>query len=190
MRRILFLTASARPQSNSEMLARRAAEGLPPGTATHWQSLNSPALPAFRDLRPNHSGVPMGRLGDLFAHVMLASDIVFVAPIYWYAFPAPLHLFLSHVSGWLDVPELKLHAGLQGKGVYLITARADPDPTVPQQAEDTLKRSVTWLGMAWRGALHGIGDAPGEIAQSKDSQSQNWHAAADFLRENSNPTGS
>lgn len=184
MRRILFLTASPRAHSNSEMLARRAAEGLAPGTATHWQSLTTPALPAFRDLRPGHAGVPMGRLGDLFAHIMLATDIVFVAPIYWYAFPAPLHLLLSHMSGWLDVPEVKFHAGLQGKAVYLITARADPDPTVPDQAEAAMKRSATWLGMSWQGALHGVADAPGEMAQSAA-----WAAAPDFLQQ-SDPPGS
>ena len=182
MRRILFLTASPRAHSNSEMLARRAAEGLAPGTATHWQSLTTPALPAFRDLRPGHAGVPMGRLGDLFAHIMLATDIVFVAPIYWYAFPAPLHLLMSHLSGWLDVPELKLHSGLQGKAVYLITAHADPDPTVPDQAEALLKRSAIWLGLSWRGALHGVADAPGEMPQSAV-----WDSAPDFLMQSERP---
>lgn len=176
MTRFLFLTASPRPTSNSETLARHAALGLGPGTAQHWHSLNSPALPGFRDLRPGNPGVPMGRLGDLFAHVMLASDIVLVAPIYWYAFPAPLHLFLAHLSGWLDAPELQVMARLKGKRVWLVTARADPDPSVPDQAEAMARRTVEWLGMGWAGALHGVGDAPGEI-----DRWPGWQAASGFL---------
>lgn len=162
-KRFLFLTASPRRASNSTALARHAAQGLPESTAQHWQNLDTPTLPAFRDLRPGNPGVPMGRLGDLFAHLMLASDVVFVAPIYWYTFPAPLHLFLAHLSGWLDTPELQLAPALKTKRAHLITTRADPDATVPHQAEAALKRSVEWLGMTWAGALHGIADAPGEI---------------------------
>lgn len=177
-RRIVFLTSSPRRGSNSEKLARHAATGLDPSVAQHWFSLDTPALPAFRDLRPGNPGVPMGRLGDLFAQLMLASDVVLVAPIYWYAFPAPLHLFLSHLSGWLDAPELNVMATLKGKRAFLVTSRADPDPTVPLQAEAALKRSAEWLGMVWAGALHGVGDAPGEI-EASDA----WRLAPGFLRQ-------
>lgn len=163
-RRFLFLTTSPRAGSNSTRLATEAAAGLPDGTPTRWLDLNAPALPGFRDLRPGHSGVPMGRLGDIFGQIMLASDIVIAAPIYWYAFPAPLHLMLSHPSGWLDVPELRLIDSLKSKRLWLVTSRADPDPSVPDTAEALMRRTATWLGMAWGGALHGVADAPGEIA--------------------------
>lgn len=176
-RRFLFLTASPRPGSNSSRLAGHAARFLPDGAKAHWLDLNAPALPAFRDLRPGNPGVPMGRLGDVFAQVMLASDLVFAAPIYWYGFPAPLHLMLSHLSGWLDVPELRVMETLRGKRVFLITTRADPDPTVPQPAETLLRRSAEWLGMTWAGALHGVADAPGEIESAAA-----WGAAETFLQ--------
>ena len=176
-RRFLFLTSSPRAGPNSTRLATRAAQSLPEGSACHWLDLTSPALPAFRDLRPRHGGVPMGRLGDVFGQIMLASDIVIAAPIYWYAFPAPLHQLLSHLSGWLDVPELGVISTLRGKKLWLITARADPDPTVPDTAEAMLLRTAQWLGLAWGGALHGVADAPGEIEISEA-----WGQAADFLR--------
>ncbi|TXH94038.1 MAG: flavodoxin [Pseudorhodobacter sp.] len=165
-RRFLFLTTSPRATSNSSRLAAEAAKGLPPGTEARWLDLNAPALPAFRDLRPGHAGVPMGRLGDIFGQIMLASDIVIAAPIYWYAFPAPLHLMLSHLSGWLDVPELRMMDSLKAKRMWLVTSRADPDPAVPEQAEAMLRRTALWLGMAWGGALHGVADAPGQIEGS------------------------
>ncbi len=182
-RRILFLTASPRNGSNSRRLAAHAAQALPDTAKVHWLDMNAPALPAFRALRPGHPGVPMGRLGDVFGQIMLATDLVFVAPIYWYAFPAPLHLTLSHLSGWLDVPELRLLDGLRGKRCYLITARADPDPSVPTQAEAMVRRSVEWLGMTWAGALHGVADAPGEIEGTAA-----WTAAGSFLRTPGIPT--
>lgn len=176
-RRFLFLTTSPRAGSNSSRLAAHAANGLPDGTATRWLDLNTPALPAYRDLRPGHGGVPMGRLGDVFGQIMLASDIVLVAPIYWYAFPAPLHLMLSHLSGWLDVPELRMMDSLKAKRAWLMTSRADPDPTVPREAEAMIRRTADWLGMVWGGALHGVADAPGEIEGSAA-----WDQAAGFLR--------
>ena len=176
-RRFLFLTSSPRAGSNSTRLAAHAANALPPGCMTRWVDLNAPALPAFRDLRPGNAGVPMGRLGDVFGQIMLASDVVIAAPIYWYAFPAPLHGVLSHLSGWLDVPELRMMETLKAKRMWLMTTRADPDPTVPDPAEAMLQRSSDWLGMAWGGALHGVADAPGEVEQSAA-----WAQAPDFLR--------
>ena len=176
-RRFLFLTSSPRAGSNSTRLAARAAQSLAEGTAIHWFDLNSPALPAFRDLRPRNGGVPMGRLGDLFGQIMLASDIVIAAPIYWYAFPAPLHHFLAHLSSWLDVPELGVISTLRGKRLWLVTSRADPDPSVPETAEAMLQRTAQWLGLAWGGALHGVADAPGEVECALA-----WDLAPGFLR--------
>lgn len=176
MRRFLFLTASARVQGNSEGLARHAAQSLPEGTACDWFSLNIPALPAYEDLRPNVMAAPKGRLAALLQGVERASDLVLVTPIYWYAFPAPVHLMLSHFSGFLDHPDLHFIDTLRGKGLWLITARADPDPSVPTQAEAMLHRTGDWLGLTWRGALHGVGDAPGSIAQDAS-----WGQASGFL---------
>ncbi len=74
------------------------------------------------------------------------------------------------------MPELRLLDGLSGKRSYLITARADPDPSVSAPAEALLRRSVEWLGMTWAGALHGVADAPGEIEGTAA-----WHEAPGFL---------
>lgn len=175
-RRFLFFTASARLQGNSERLARRAAAALPEGVACDWFNLNAPALPPFEDLRPNAMAVPKGRLAAALQATERASDVVFVAPIYWYALPAPAHLMLSHWSAFLDCADLGFAETLRGKGLWLITARADPEPTVPEQAEAVLRRSGEWLGMRWQGALHGIGDAPGDVEQDAA-----WDQASGFL---------
>lgn len=176
MRRFLFLTASARVQGNSERLARQAAHGLPEGVAVEWFNLHAPALPAFEDLRPAVIPVPKGRLAALLQAVERASDLVLVSPVYWYAFPAPVHLMLAHFSAFADRPDLHFIDHLRGKGLWLITARADPDPSVPDLAEAMLRRTGDWLGMNWRGALHGVGDGPGSIEEDAV-----WPAASGFL---------
>lgn len=159
-RQFLFLTSSARPEGNALRLARAAAAPLT--DAVRWIDLTDPPLPPFRDLRPGFAP-PEGPVATVMQAMRAASDIVFVAPIYWYALPAPAKLLLDHWSGWIDAPETGFSDWAKGKRVHLITARADPDPTVADLPEAMLKRSILWLGMDWGGALHGIGDAPGEI---------------------------
>ena len=44
-RRFLFVLGSARPEGNTELLARRAAEQLPPDVEQRWIDLTSDPLP-------------------------------------------------------------------------------------------------------------------------------------------------
>jgi len=176
-RPVLFFTASARPEGNTLRLARAAATGLPGEVPCDWIDLDRIDLPPFRDLRPAAPPEPEAALGQCLSAIRAARAVVLAAPIYWYGFPAPLHLLLSHWSGWLDTPALGFLASLKDKPLALITARADPDPSVPETAEAIIRRSALWLGMQWHGALHGIGDAPGEVEGSPA-----FTAAPDFLR--------
>ena len=174
-RRVLFLLSSARTGGNAERLAGRVASGLGPDDVQDWQDLARPSLPGFEDLRPS-AAPPTGRLADLARAVMAADDVVFAAPVYWYALPAPAKLFLDHWSGWLDLPGMGFADALRGKRLWLITTRADPDPQVAEPVERMMRMTAQWLGMDWRGALHGVADAPGEIAQDAA-----WAAARGFL---------
>lgn len=163
----LFLLSSARAGGNSARLARAAAASVP-DTAQTWIDLNDPPLPPYTDLRPG-SAAPTGWLATVMRAMRQATDIVLVAPVYWYALPAPAKLLLDHWSGWLDSPETDFADWAREKRVFLITARADPDPTVALPMEEMVKRSITWLGMGWGGALHGIGDAPGDILRDQSA---------------------
>ena len=98
-----------------------------------------------------------------------------MAPVYWYALPAPAKLYLDHWSGWLDRPGFA--ATMRGKRLWLITTRADPVPAVAEPVERALRMTADWLGMGWGGALHGIGDAPGAVAEDAAA----WDAAPGFL---------
>lgn len=160
-RHVLFLMSSARPDGNALRLARRAATALP-ASAQVWIVLTDPPLPPFADLRPGFA-LPKGPALHVMQAMHSATDIVFVAPVYWYALPAPAKLLLDHWSGWLDAPATGFATWAKTKTVHLITTRADPDPTVADLPEAMLKRSILWLGMQWGDAIHGIADAPGDI---------------------------
>ena len=160
-RRYLFLLSSARPGGNALQLARLAARPLAP-QAQVWLDLTDPPLPAFDDRRPGYA-LPTGRVAEVMAAMRAATDVVFVAPVYWYALPAPAKLLLDHWSGWLDAADTGFATWAKGLTVHLITTRGDPDPTVAELPEAMLRRSVQWLGMRWGKALHAVADAPGDV---------------------------
>lgn len=168
-RRYLFLASSARPQGNSLQLARLAAESS--GIAGDWIDLAALDLPPFRDLRPA-APVLGGVMGTLARATLAATDIVMVAPVYWYALPTPAKLLLDHWSGWLDLPDLRFAEAMRGKRLWLVTARADPDPAVVAPVEAMLRQTARWLGMTFSGALHGIGDAAGDVLSDHDALSR------------------
>jgi NAD(P)H-dependent FMN reductase len=176
-RRFLFLLGSARQGGNTEALAFRAADALPEALRQDWVDLTSPSLPPFRDERGEATPAPEGRLAEIARMVLAASDIVVVAPVYWYAVPAPVKLLLDHWSGWLEVPGMGFAETVRGKRLWLITSRADPDPEVATLPEAMLRRTATWLGMDFAGALHGIADGRGSIRDDAAA----WAAAPRFL---------
>jgi hypothetical protein len=136
---------------------------MPEDVRTDWLDLTTPVLPPFRDLRGEGSPPPEGRLAEIAQLMKPASDIVLVAPVYWYALPAPAKLLLDHWSGWLDAPGYDFGIWIREKRMWLITCRADPDPSVVEGPEGMVRKSAEWLGMEWGGALHGVGDAPGDV---------------------------
>lgn len=162
-RAFVFLVSGGRPNGNAEQLAWAAADGLPDAVRQDWIDLTTPALPPFRDLRGEPVPPPDGRLAEVARALRGASDIVFVAPVYWYALPAPAKLLLDHWSNWMESADFGFADWIRDKGLWLITARADPDPSVVAPLDQAMERSARFLGMTWRGALHGVGDRPGEV---------------------------
>lgn len=137
-----------------------------PVAAQSWIDLTSVTIPPYRDIRPS-TALPQGDLFTIMGAMRDASDIVIVAPVYWYALPAPAKLLLDHWSGWFDAAETGFSTWAREKTVHLVTTRADPDPTVTDPVEAMVKRSILWLGMRWGGALHGVADAVGDIERDK-----------------------
>jgi NAD(P)H-dependent FMN reductase len=174
----LFLLSSARKGGNSEGMARAAAGGLPDSVVQDWCDLTQIALPPFEDLRHGASYRPLSpAMADLAKRSVQASDIVFVAPLYWYGLPAPAKLYLDHWSHWMRLPDLDFKSRMAGKRVWLIMAHAGSTTAEIAPAQEGLRLAAAYLGMGWGGALLADANAPGEWR--KDPQAQS--AAAGFF---------
>ncbi|GKT24449.1 NAD(P)H-dependent oxidoreductase [Acidovorax sp. SUPP3334] len=162
----LFLTTSTREPGqvgNTEWLARQAAAALPADTAQTWLNLARMDLPPFVDQR-HTSGqypAPTGDMKTLLEATLAASDIVFVAPVYWYSIPSPLKTYLDHWSGWMRIPGQPFKEPMAAKTLRLITTSGDRAKAQPMI--DSVQLCAQFLSMAWGGALWGKGGPPGAV---------------------------
>ncbi|MEV7182590.1 NAD(P)H-dependent oxidoreductase [Kitasatospora sp. NPDC093102] len=165
-RRFLFLDASARADGNSARLARLAAESsLPAGAEQRWLRLDEHPLPPFRDLRHTGDGSypePAGHERTLLDATLAATDLVFVAPLYWYSLPASAKLYLDRWSAWMRVPGADFRARLGGGTLWGVTALATEDDKA-EPLIGTLRLTAEYMGMRWGGVLLGNGTRPGDV---------------------------
>lgn len=165
-RHVLFLVASAREDGhpgNTEWLARQAAAALPEGTVRTWLHLARLDLPPFVDRRHTAGQYPMpeGDLRRLLDATRAATDLVFVAPVYWFSIPAALKTYLDHWSAWLRVPGLPFKDEMGRKTLRLITTSGDRAKAQP--LIDSVRLCGAFLAMHWGGELWGKGGAPGAV---------------------------
>lgn len=166
-RRILFLVASARHGGNTEWLARLAADRLGESVAQRWLHLDDHRLPRFEDLRHDSSRVyevPSGGARTLLDATLAATDIVMVAPLYWYGLPASAKLYLDHWSGWMRLAVVDFRARMAGKTLRAITMVSEEDRRVADPLIATLRLTADYMAMKWGGALVGYGNRPGDVA--------------------------
>lgn len=181
--RFLFLLCSSRRLGNSEQLAYCAAHPLPPGTEQQWRHLLDFPLPDFFDLR--HSGsfpLPAGNAQLLLEATLHATDLVLVAPLYWYSLPAPAKLYLDHWSAWLRTPSLNFRERMKGKTLWAITVSSG-ERAEAQPLEDSLALTANYLHMRWGGLLFGTGSRPNDIQLDAVAQerAQSFFASAEAM---------
>ncbi|WP_369183630.1 flavodoxin family protein [Streptomyces sp. Y1] len=168
-RSFLFLEASSRGEGNTVQLARLAAgASLPAGAEQRWLRLEDHPLPPYRDLR--HADAeqpePAGHLRTLLDATLAATDLVFVAPLYWYTLPTSAKLYLDHWTGWLKAPGVDFRARMNGRTLWGVTVLADG----PEKAEPmigTLRLTADYMGMRWGGVLLGNGSRPGDVLRDE-----------------------
>ena len=162
----LFLVASSRRDGNSEALARHAAASLPETAEQRWLSLIDNELPPFEDVRHSGTGAypqPEGPGATLLDATLWASDLVMVAPLYWYSVPARAKNYLDHWSGWMRVPGVSFLDRMAGKRMWAISAISDEDYSVADPLLGTLRLTASYAKMKWGGHLFGFGNKPGEV---------------------------
>ena len=184
-RQFLFLVASTREAGhvgNTEWLARQAAAALPADTPQRWLHLARMNLVPFTDLRHTAGQYPMpdGDMKVLLDATLAATDIVLVAPVYWYSLPATAKLYLDHWSAWLRIPGVPFKDTMTTKTLRLITTSGDRAKAQPMM--DSVRLCAAFFPMAWGGVkgpvLWGKGGPPGAV----QADAQALAAAADFLR--------
>jgi putative NADPH-quinone reductase len=168
-RRFLFLVSSARREGNAEVLSRAAAEALPAGAQQRWLNLAEQPLDPFVDIR-HSAGVypaPEGAAATLAEATLWATDLVMVAPVYWYNLPASAKQYLDHWSGWMRVPGMDFRARMAGRRLWAVTVTSDDearDADVCGPLVQSLQLTAAYMGMHWSGALVGHGNRPGDVA--------------------------
>ncbi|MCK1723766.1 NAD(P)H-dependent oxidoreductase [Bradyrhizobium sp. 141] len=97
-REFLFLMTSTRRNGNAEILARHAARSLPIEWKQVWLRHIDLPIDPFEDIRHGDSqyDLPAGNLRPLAEATLSATDLVFVAPTYWYALPTHAKHYLDH----------------------------------------------------------------------------------------------
>ncbi|MFI7011650.1 flavodoxin family protein [Streptomyces sp. NPDC050145] len=164
-RNFLFVLGSSRSGGNSEILARKAAEQLPPSTGQTWIDLSEHRLPEFEDLRhdSDHVRPREGATALLLDATLAATDVVIVSPLYWYSVSTPTKRYLDHWSGWLRTPGVDFKDTLGGRTLWGVTALAHTEEVVADPLVGTLNNSAAYLGMRFGGVLLGNGSKPGDV---------------------------
>ncbi|WP_409059115.1 flavodoxin family protein [Streptomyces sp. SYP-A7185] len=174
-RKFLFVLGSARPEGNSETLARRAAEQLPAGVEQRWLRLADHPLPDFEDrrhdgTRPRARPRPAGDAEALLLDATLdATDLVIVSPLYWYSLSATTKRYLDYWDAWLEVPEVDFKNTMQGRTLWGVTALAHSEEEVADPLIGTLNHVAAFFPLRFGGVLLGNGSRPGNVLDDTDA---------------------
>lgn len=170
-RSFLFVLGSSRPDGNTELLARAAAEQLPSDVEQTWISLARHPLPDFVDQRhdSDHVRPTEGSTALLLDATLAATDIVIASPLYWYSVSGQTKRYLDHWSGWLRTPGLDFRATLAGRTLWGVTVLADDQPVVADPLVGTLNNSAAYMGMSFGGVLLGNGSKPGDVLKDTEA---------------------
>lgn len=166
MSHYLFIVASTREPGhlgNTEWLARRAAASLPADAKQTWLHLAGRNLPQFVDQRHTVGTYPMpeGDLRELFDATLACTDLVLVAPVYWYSFPSTLKAYMDQWSAWMRIEGVGFKAAMAKKRLHLITTCGDRPYAQPMI--DSTKLVAAFLDMPLAGVLWGKGGPPDAV---------------------------
>lgn len=180
MHDFLFIVASTREPGfvgNTEWLAKQAADRLPEGTRQTWLHISHMQLQPFVDRRHTTGSYPPPQddLRTLLDATMTCTDLVLVAPVYWYSFPSPLKTYLDHWSAWMRVEGLPFKQEMAKKRMHLIITSGDREKAEPMI--QSAKLCAAFLSMPFAGVLWGKGGPPGAVQTDTIALS----AAAGFL---------
>lgn len=171
-RSFVFILGSARPNGNTELLARLAAKSLPFEADQRWLSLLHDPLPLFEDIRHHESrkySVANQIEQKYLDATLAATDVVIASPVYWYSLSASSKLYLDHWSAWMRLPDIDFRKRMAGKKLWGVTVLSDEALLGVQPLVETLRLSADYMGMPFGGVLLGYGNRPGDILNDSNS---------------------
>ena len=168
----LFIAASTRERGhlgNTEWLAREAAAHLPASATQIWLHLSQLTLPPFVDLRhtTGHYPAPQGDMKTLLDATMACTDLVLVAPVYWYSMPSTLKTYIDHWSAWMRVPGLPFKEVMAKKRLHLVCTSGNRAKSQPMM--DSVRLCAEFLSMTYAGELWGKGGPPDAVKADEDA---------------------
>ena len=168
-RHYTFICGSETRECNSETLARRAAAGLAAADVLAWLYLSEMTLPPFSNRRDviDPSSQPAGDEKTLFDNTLACTDLIFVAPLYWYPLPMTTRRYLDLWSTWQRIPSVHFKSRMAGKNLWVICSLTDRDPTKAGPLVVTIKEIAAYLGMCYCGALLENGSRRGDVLKDK-----------------------
>lgn len=158
VRSFAFMLGGAREGGATELLARRAAGGLPTAAERSWLRLSGLSFPT--QAGPAAEGAEKKLLDATMEH----TDIVVVSPLYWYSVSAQTKLYLDYWALWMTCPGLDFRARMGGKTLWAVSTYARGEARDAQPLVGMLEQTARYLGMAWGGALLCRARSTGQLA--------------------------
>jgi len=107
---------------------------------------------------------------ELYKRVITYDTIIFATPIYWYTMSAQLKTFLDRISDVLYGDKKEYGRKLRGKNMALISCSSDA--TRIKKFTRPFKETANYLGMNYKGYLHGWVESDNSIHKNLQKEIQ------------------
>jgi multimeric flavodoxin WrbA len=89
----------------------------------------------------------------LIDRVLRYDQVIFAAPVYWYAVPPAMKTFIDRLSDLLDLPDLR-QKGRQLRGKRALVVATSGIDEISPAFISMFRDTFAYLGMEYRGLLH------------------------------------
>lgn len=170
VKKVLVISTSLRPRSNSEALADEFVRGaVEAGHEVEKLSLRGKEIAFCRGCMACHSLRTCAIKDDMIPIIQKMHDadiIAFATPIYYYEMCGQMKTMLDRANALYD-------SDYHFRDIYLFTAAAEDEPDVPQRAIEGLGGWIACFtkarlaGQVFAGGVNDMGDIEGHHALAK-----------------------
>lgn len=144
MKKTIIILGSARKDSHTRTLLRNVFQNIDHDLV---DLLDSNIAPFDYDAKYPEDD----EFQKLVDRMLLAENIVFATPVYWYAMSGILKTFIDRFTDLVSIHKEK-GRGLKGKNAYLFSVGADQEP--PEGFEVPFRETSKYLGMKYHEGVY------------------------------------